>query len=233
MSAPDGGSFRDPDPEIFEIEGEIVRPLSEEGAADWSAFEESGLLARLVESGDVVGTTTASAGGLEAVNAADPGGRWVTALRHERLPFVSYPYEWTFSMLRDAALLQLRVTREALAAGLALKDATRYNVQWRGARPVFIDVGSFERACPGEPWLGYRQFCMLFLYPLLLESYRGIPFQLVVARKPRRDPPRPRRGRSSGVGTPSGEACSSTSRSHAKLERKPRRQHEGRPKGAA
>jgi hypothetical protein len=101
----------------------------------------------------------------------------VTALRHERLPFVSYPYEWTFSMLRDAALLQLRVTREALAAGLALKDATPYNVQWRGAHPVFIDVSSFERARPGEPWLGYRQFCMLFLYPLLLESYRGIPFQ--------------------------------------------------------
>jgi hypothetical protein len=135
------------------------------------------LLARLVESGDVVDTTTASAAELEAVNAADPGGGWVTALRHERLPFISYPYEWTFSMLRDAALLQLRVTREALAAGLALKDATPYNVQWRGAAPVFIDVGSFERARAGEPWLGYRQFCMLFLYPLLLESYRGIPFQ--------------------------------------------------------
>jgi hypothetical protein len=80
-------------------------------------------------------------------------------------------------MLRDAALLQLRVTRDALGAGLALKDATPYNVQWRGAKPVFIDVGSFERARAGEPWLGYRQFCMLFLYPLLLESYKGIPFQ--------------------------------------------------------
>ena len=176
-SAPDGGSFRDPDGRIFQIEGEIVRALSAEGAADWSAFEESGLLARLVESGDVVETTTASPAELEAVAAADPDGGWVTALRHERLPFVSYPYEWTFSMLRDAALLQLRVTRSALAAGLQLKDATPYNVQWRGARPVFIDVGSFERARPGEPWLGYRQFCMLFLYPLLLESYRGIPFQ--------------------------------------------------------
>jgi len=112
-SAPDGGSFRDPDGRIFQIEGEIVRALSEEGAADWSAFEESGLLAQLVESGDVVETTTASPAELEAVAAADPDGGWVTALRHERLPFVSYPYEWTFSMLRDAALLQLRVTRSA------------------------------------------------------------------------------------------------------------------------
>jgi hypothetical protein len=176
-SAPDGGSFRDPDGRIFQIEGEIVRALSAEGAADWSAFEESGLLGRLVESGDVVETTTASPAELEAVAAANPDAGWVTALRHERVPFVSYPYEWTFSMLRDAALLQLRVTRSALAAGLQLKDATPYNVQWHGARPVFIDVGSFERARPGEPWLGYRQFCMLFLYPLLLESYRGIPFQ--------------------------------------------------------
>ena len=61
------------------------------------------------------------------------------------MPFVSYPYEWTFSMLKDAALLQLRVTREALSVDLALKDATPYNVQWRGAQPVFIDVGSFEQ----------------------------------------------------------------------------------------
>jgi hypothetical protein len=175
--APDGGSFRDPDGRIFQLDGQIVRALSEEGAADWAAFEESGLLARLVEAGDVVETSTAPTAELDAVRAADPDGQWVAALRHERLPFVSYPYEWTFSMLRDAALLQLRVTRDALGAGLALKDATPYNVQWQGARPVFIDVGSFERAREGEPWLGYRQFCMLFLYPLLLESYKGIPFQ--------------------------------------------------------
>ena len=174
---PDGGSFRDPDGRVFRIDGEIVRALSEQGAADWSAFQESGLLARLVEAGDVVETTTASSTELESINAVDPEGEWLVALRHERLPIVSYPYEWTFSMLRDAALLQLRVTREAFAAGLALKDATPYNIQWRGTRPVFIDVGSFERARDGEPWLGYRQFCMLFLYPLLLESYRGVPFQ--------------------------------------------------------
>ena len=99
------------------------------------------------------------------------------ALRHERVPFVSYPYEWTFSMLKDSALLQLRLTREALASNVALKDATPYNVQWKGTRPVFIDIGSFARARDGEPWLGYRQFCMLFLYPLLLEAYKGIPFQ--------------------------------------------------------
>lgn len=176
-AVPDGGSFRDPDGRVFEVGGQVVRGLTAAGLADWDAFVASGLLERLVTAGDVVRTEPASREVLETLRALDPAGAWVAALRHERVPFVSYPYEWTFSMLRDAALLQLRITREALAAGLALKDATPYNVQWRGSRPVFIDVGSFERALAGEPWLGYRQFCMLFLYPLLLEAYRGIPFQ--------------------------------------------------------
>jgi hypothetical protein len=175
-ATPDGGSFRDPDGRVFQLDGGIVRGLTAEGLADWDAFVESGLAEQLTEAGDVV-ATVGEPDALDALRALDPGGGWVAALRHERVPFVSYPYEWTFSMLREAALLQLRVTRAALRAGLALKDATPYNVQWRGTRPVFIDVGSFERARPGEPWLGYRQFCMQFLYPLLLEAYRGIPFQ--------------------------------------------------------
>jgi hypothetical protein len=173
----DGASFRDPDARVFRLGEDVVRGLSAEGVADWEALSSSGLLDRLTEAGDLVKTTVADSSTLEALLATDPGGPWVAALRHERLPFVSYPYEWPFSMLRDAALLQLRLTREALAANLALKDATPYNIQWLGVRPVFIDIGSFERARSGEPWLGYRQFCMLYLYPLLLAAYRGIPFR--------------------------------------------------------
>ena len=89
------------------------------------------------------------------------------------MPFVSYPYEWPFEMLRDAALLQLELVRRAIDAGLMLKDASPYNVQFRGASPVFVDVGSFERLRDGEPWVAYRQFCMLFLYPLLLQAWKG------------------------------------------------------------
>ena len=80
-------------------------------------------------------------------------------------------------MLRDAALLQLELLAAALAEGMTLKDATPFNVQWIGCRPVFIDLLSFRRRQPGEPWVGYRQFCELFLYPLLLEAYKGVPFQ--------------------------------------------------------
>jgi SAM-dependent methyltransferase len=98
-------------------------------------------------------------------------------LRHERVPFVSYPYEWPFGMLKAAALLELDLLLAALDEGLVLKDASPYNVQWRGSRPVFVDVGSFERLREGEPWAGYRQFCTLVLYPLLLQAYKGVPFQ--------------------------------------------------------
>ncbi len=79
-------------------------------------------------------------------------------------------------MLRDAALLQLELLRAALDEGMTLKDSTPFNVQWVGARPVFIDIGSFTVADPAEPWTGYRQFCEMFLYPLFLQAYKDVPF---------------------------------------------------------
>ena len=103
--------------------------------------------------------------------------RWAATLAHETIPFVSYPYEWPFGMLRDAALLHLEVLEAALGGGMILKDGSSYNVQWTGTRPVFVDVGSFTAPRPGEPWAGYRQFCRHFLFPLLLQAYKDVPFQ--------------------------------------------------------
>ena len=107
--------------------------------------------------------------------APGPDGR--IELQHELVPFWSYPYEWSFSMLRDAALLQLELQAGALDHDLTLKDATPYNVQFVDGRPVFIDVGSFRPLEPGEPWLGYRQFCELFLFPLMVRAHAHIAFQ--------------------------------------------------------
>ena len=171
------GSFRDWDSRVFVSDRGVFRALTETGRADWGALAASDLFERLSANGELVATEPAAADVLSELQRLDPSGGWVGALAHERLPFVSYPYEWPFSMLKDAALLQLRLLTAALAEGLTLKDATPYNVQWRGARPVFVDIGSFERARDGEPWAGYRQFCMLFLYPLMLEAYRGVAFQ--------------------------------------------------------
>jgi hypothetical protein len=105
------------------------------------------------------------------------GGDWTAVLTHARIPFVSYPYEWTFGMLQDAALLHLGLLEAALGAGMILKDSSAYNIQWQGTRPVFIDIPSFEALRQGEPWVGYRQFCELFLYPLMMQAYKGVEFR--------------------------------------------------------
>jgi SAM-dependent methyltransferase len=102
---------------------------------------------------------------------------WIAVLHHKTIPFVSYSYEWSFGMLKDAALLQLELIQEALRDGMTVRDSSPFNIQWEGATPVFIDISSFGRLRPGDPWAGYRQFCQTFLYPLFLHGYRGIPFQ--------------------------------------------------------
>jgi SAM-dependent methyltransferase len=164
------GSFRDPESRVFYAGNEVYRALSADALGDFEALRRSGLL----HDGRVVATELAEdTAALRGLLVHEPAG----VLRHERIPFVSYPYEWTFSMLKDAALVQLDLLLAALDHDLVLKDSTPYNVQFKGARPVFVDVGSFERMREGEPWVGYRQFCMLYLYPLVLQAVKGVPFQ--------------------------------------------------------
>lgn len=160
----DGGSFRDPDGRVFLREGRVLRGLSARGAAEWKAASAAPFYKAAVEARRLVRSEERSA-----------EGPWALVLEHERVPAVSYPYEWGFGMLRDAALLTLDLQLEALAAGYTLKDGTPYNVQFVGTRPTFIDAGSFERLGPGAAWAGYRQFCEQFLYPLMLRAYRGVP----------------------------------------------------------
>jgi hypothetical protein len=157
---------------VFTTPDGVFRALSPAGLEEWRALAGSPLWPELQDEGRVVATEPAELDALPDLLASEAAG----VLRHERVPFVSYPYEWPFSMLKDAALLQLELCRRALRADLALKDASPYNVQWRGTRPVFVDVGSFERLRPDEPWAGYRQFCMLFLYPLMLQAYKDLPY---------------------------------------------------------
>ncbi len=163
------GSFRDPESAVFYAGGEVYRALSQEGLEDFGTLAGSGLL----DDPRVVGTEL----GEGAPDAAGLTKEVAAVLRHERIPFISYPYEWTFSMLKDGALVQLDLLLAALDHDLMLKDSTPYNIQFKGAQPVFIDVGSFERLREDELWVGYRQFCMLYLYPLLLQATKGVSFQ--------------------------------------------------------
>jgi len=170
---PDDGSFRDRANRVYDDGFRIVRGVCEEVFRHWLRLREEPFFRDLVAQGKVVGTDSFNPTGGEV-----PGGdgRWHAYLSHDRVPFVSYPYEWPFGMLRDAALLHLEILERAIPRGWILKDATAYNVQWFGARPVFIDVPSFEPYRKGDPWTGYRQFCMMFLYPLMLRAYKGIDY---------------------------------------------------------
>jgi ribosomal protein L11 methylase PrmA len=98
-------------------------------------------------------------------------------VEHKRVPFVSYPYEWSFKMLKHAALLHLDILERCLSHDLILKDSSAFNVQFVGSKPIFIDILSFARLEPGELWIGYNQFCKMFLYPLMLQAYKQVPFQ--------------------------------------------------------
>jgi SAM-dependent methyltransferase len=165
---PEPASFRDPANQVYYADGEVLRGLRGSAVDDWRALAATGFYARLAGEGKLVATEPVA-------HATDDGYELV--LRHERVPFVSYPYEWTFSMLRDAALLHLEVLAAALAERMTTKDGSAYNLQWRGAAPTFIDIGSFERLREGEPWAGYRQFCQTMLYPLMLTAHLGVEFQ--------------------------------------------------------
>ena len=167
----DPGSFRDPMSRVF-VEGDTVtRALSGEALADYEAAANTSFFSAAIEAGQIVGTER-----LDDTEAKALDGDWEAALRHDAIPFLSYPYEWTFEMLRDAALLQLELTKAAVTEDVITKDATSYNVQFVGSRPTFIDVGSFEKLRAGEPWYGYRQFCELFLFPLMFQAYKDLPF---------------------------------------------------------
>lgn len=164
----DPGSFRDRNGTVFYSDGRILRRVSPQALANWQQLQQTTFFAEQQAQHRIVPTRI-----VEEVSIGDAAG----VLEHERVPFVSYPYEWTFGMLKDAALLHLELMRGALAEDMILKDASPYNVQWVGVQPVHIDIPSFEALRPGDPWVGYRQFCELFLYPLMLQAYRGVSFR--------------------------------------------------------
>jgi ribosomal protein L11 methylase PrmA len=165
----DPASFRDPSGTVFSDGSRILRTVSSYAADAYRGARDSGVMARLVSQGQLLPFTEVDAGTLPSVQDA------ALILEHPRLDLISYPYEWCFAAHRSAALLHLDVHLAALDAGINLSDASAYNVQFRGARPVFIDHLSFRPYQQGEVWAGHRQFCMQFLNPLLMHSIGVAP----------------------------------------------------------
>jgi len=161
------GSFRDPAGFVFQHRGGIHRLVRPGFAEHYDRLMGSGLYAAAVERGLLVAHEEVDARDVGGPAEAEPAHR---VLRPEPVPFISYPYEWCFSQLRDAALLTLDLARLACERGLVLKDASAYNVQFWGSSPVLIDTLSFEIALDGAPWPAYYQFCKHFLAPLAVAS---------------------------------------------------------------
>ena len=157
------GSFRDRTSRVFYQADTVFRALTAPALADWEQLTSTDFFQRLHTAGKIVHTEQVDPQCFQD-DTCEPIGPehrssigaspWVATLKHQTIPFISYPYEWSFSMLKDAALLQLDLLQAALAEGMVLKDASPFNVQWIGSKPIFIDIPSFTRLVPGEPWVG-------------------------------------------------------------------------------
>jgi hypothetical protein len=185
-------SFRDPSGFLFTRDDGLYRQVNQVYAQDYARLMDSGLYAKLVKAGLLIPHTEVD------VEPAD-GDLVYKILQPERVPFISYPYEWSFGELKDAALATLSIQKRALKLGLSLKDASAYNIQYYRGKATLIDTLSFEIYREGEPWVAYRQFCQHFLAPLALMAYRdvrlsqllrvyidGVPLDLASELLPRR-----------------------------------------------
>jgi len=166
----EGASFRDPSGHVYLLGDRVLRSVSRAAAADYVFVRDSGLLDDLAREGQAVATKEVAPA---LLGAAEPPAY---LLEHPKLAYISYPYEWSFSALKAAALLQLDIHLKALERGVTLSDASAYNIQFIGSRPVFIDVLSFVRYEEGAFWSAHRQFCEQYLNPLLLTARRGVAF---------------------------------------------------------
>lgn len=163
----ENSSFRDPAGFMFERDGVLYRQVNDFGKESYEQLMASGLYDALVKRHWLIPHREAD------VAAARPEGSF-KIIEPQRVAFVAYPYEWSFSQYQQAALLTLDVQLAAIEHGMILKDASAYNVQFHQGRPLLIDTLSFAPYEEGQVWEGYRQFCQHFLAPLLLMARRDI-----------------------------------------------------------
>jgi ribosomal protein L11 methylase PrmA len=168
-SALEPGSFRDPSGHVILQDQRVFRTVTARAAADYELVRDAGLLRKLADSGRLIASSE-----VDPAVVGETAAGATHLLEHPRLAYVSFPYEWSFPLLRQAALAHLDLHQELLERDLTLSDASAYNVQFQGVRPIFIDVLSIRRYRPGEYWHGHRQFCEQFLNPLLLRALLGI-----------------------------------------------------------
>lgn len=164
------GSFRDPSGFLFYKDGKIYRQINISYKENYDILMESGLCESLVNAELLIPHVEAD------IKVPLPDESY-KVIQPELILFISYPYEWSFSQLKHAALTTLEIQKKSLMFGMSLKDSSAYNIQFIKGRPVLIDSLSFEKYREGEPWVAYRQFCQHFLAPLVLMSFKDIRLQ--------------------------------------------------------
>jgi len=154
-------SFRDPSGFLFSRNGILYRQINQSYAEDYKQLIDSGLYDRLTKAGVLIKHD-------EVAQVPADSDSAFKIIQPEHVPFISYPYEWSFGQLKSAALITLAIQKRALQANMSLKDASAYNIQFLRSRAVLIDTLSFEVYKDGKPWVAYKQFCQHFLAPLAL-----------------------------------------------------------------
>jgi hypothetical protein len=162
-----GASFRDPSGFLFTSGDKFYRQVNQVYQQNYAHLMDAGLYQALVDDGLLISHREVDIPALQPELA-------YKIIQPEPIEFISYPYEWCFSQLKEAALLTLAIQKKALSYGMTLKDSSAYNIQFYQGRPILIDTLSFELYQEGQPWVPYRQFCQHFLAPLSLMSYRDV-----------------------------------------------------------
>ena len=161
-------SFRDPSGFLFYQDDQIFRQVNISYKLDYDLLMSSGLYKKLTDDSLLIEHKEVT-----DIKLADSKNCY-KIIQPTTIPFISYPYEWSFSQLKDAALLTLKIQKLAIEHNMSLKDASAYNVQFLKGRPIFIDTLSFEALTQDRPWVAYKQFCQHFLAPLALMSRTDI-----------------------------------------------------------
>ncbi len=154
-------SFRDPSGNIFVQDGVLLRGVNPVYFEQYQSLTDSGFYKKMIDNGLLIPHE-------EVARDAE-----TITIKPEKISFFSYPYEWSFTQYKHAALHTLKLQKYSLQNGYTLKDATAFNVTFHKGAPVFVDSLSFDSYKEGEPWRAYKQFVMHFLAPLLLAKYYG------------------------------------------------------------
>lgn len=147
---------------MFTENGVVLRQVQDIYKKDYELLMSSGLYEELVAENLLIPH--------DEVKIPDASSAY-KIIKPQQLSFISYPYEWAFSMVKDAALVTLEIQKRAISHGMSLKDASAFNIQFVGGRPMLIDTLSFEVYEEGKPWIAYKQFVEHFLTTLALMSY--------------------------------------------------------------